>query len=129
MRNIVIEIDHLPYKELNPNSRTHWTARSSASRIAREEVAWLAKAQWHDQQPMMKARIGYEFKLKSSRPRDIDNLLAMCKPFTDGLIDAGVIFYDDAKHLEYGQVKATYTDRDQTMGDKVRSVEEKLEEG
>ena len=63
---------------------------------------------------MMKARISYEFLLKDQRTRDIDNLLAACKPFCDGLIDAGVIFYDDAKHLEYGEVKATYTDRNQT---------------
>jgi len=64
---------------------------------------------------MMKARISYEFLLNDQRNRDVDNLLAASKPFTDGLIDAGVIFYDDAKHLEYGEVKATYTDKEQTI--------------
>jgi len=85
------------------------------SRIARDEVAWLCKAQWHDNGPMTKARISYEFLLKGNRPRDLDNLLAACKPFTDGLIDADVITYDNAKHLEYGQVKATYIDRNETI--------------
>ena len=122
MREITITIDHLPYPELNPTSRRHWSARSKASRIARDEVAWLCKAQWHDDKPMMKARISYEFLLKTQRVRDIDNLLAACKPFCDGLIDAGVIFYDDAKHLEYGQVKATYTDKEQTII-KVQEIE------
>jgi Holliday junction resolvase RusA-like endonuclease len=114
MRNITITIDHLPYAELNPNKRLHWSVRSAASKIAREEIGWLCKSQWHDDQPMMKARISYEFLLKGNRTRDIDNLLAACKPFTDGLIDAGVIFYDDCKHLEYGLLRAVHDVKDQT---------------
>ena len=113
-RQITIIIDHLPYAELNPNKRLHWSERSRMSRIARKEVAWLAKAQWHDQQPMMKARISYEYLLKDNRTRDIDNLLASCKPFTDGLIDAGVIFYDDAKHLTPGLHTFTIADHEET---------------
>lgn len=125
MRSITIIIPHLPYAELNPNNlrSSHWTVRSQWSKIAREEVGWLCKAQWHDDEPMMKAHISYEFLLKDKRTRDVDNLLAACKPFTDGLIDAGVIFYDDAKHLEYGQVKATYTDKEQTII-RVEEIEE-----
>ena len=116
MRTIQIVLEHLPYAELNPNSRLHWSDRSRASRIARDEVAWLCKSKWDiEQKPMMKARIGYEFLLKSKRNRDVDNLLAACKPFTDGLIDGGVIFYDDAKHLEYGLVRAIYDTKEQTI--------------
>lgn len=117
MRTLTIILEHLPPAELNPNNlrRLHWTERSRVSKIARDEVAWLAKAQWHDDKPMMKARISYEFLLKDRRKHDADNLLASCKPFTDGLIDAGVIFYDDIEHLEYGLVRAVYDDKDQTI--------------
>ena len=121
-RSIVIKLDHLPYAELSPNRlrSVHWSVRSKVSKIAREEVAWLAKEQWHDDKPMMKARISYEFLLKNRRKHDVDNLLAACKPFIDGLIDAGVIFYDDLEHLEYGMIRAVYDVRDET----ILSVEE-----
>ena len=116
MRSITIRLDHLPPAELNPNRlrSLHWTKRSEVSRTAREEVGWLAKSQWKDQKPMMKARISYEFIIKDRRKHDVDNLLSACKPLTDGLIDAGVIFYDDMKHLEYGLVRAIYDTRDET---------------
>jgi len=84
-------------------------------RNAREEVGWLAKTEWKDQKPMVRARISYEFLIKDRRKRDADNLLAACKPFTDGLIDASVIFYDDIAHLEYGLIRAVYADKDQTI--------------
>ena len=117
MRILTIKLNHLPPPELNPNRlrSLHWTKRSEVSRIAREEVGWLAKAQWKDQKPMMKACISYEFVVKDRRKHDVDNLLSSCKPLTDALIDAGVIFYDDMKHLEYGTVRAIYGDRDETI--------------
>ena len=102
MRTLIIEIDHLPYVELNPNSRCHFMVKAKAVKTSREEIGWLAKVQWHDDEPMMRARISYEFHTDNRR-RDLDNLLSACKPWQDGLIDAGVIFYDDAKHLEMGQ--------------------------
>ena len=115
MRSVTVTLPHAPYPELNPNKlrSLHWSVRSSVSKIAREEVAWLAKAQWGDQKPMMKARISYEFLVKDRRKHDLDNLLSACKPFTDGLIDAGVIFYDDMKHLEYGLCRAVYDVKDE----------------
>ena len=117
MRTLTIKLDHLPPAELNPNRlrSLHWTKRSEISKIAREEVGWLAKSQWGDQKPMVRARIGYEFIIKDRRKHDVDNLLSACKPFTDGLIDAGVIFYDDMKHLEYGMVRAIYDTKDETI--------------
>ncbi len=64
---------------------------------------------------MQKARISYEFHLKDHRKRDLDNLLASCKAYQDGLIEAGVIFYDDAEHLEIGQVKAVVTGKEEMI--------------
>ena len=117
MRQLVVKLEHLPPSELNPNNlrRLHWTMRSQITSIARQEVGWLAKVEWHDDKPMMKARISYEFTLKYRRRHDIDNLLSSCKPYTDGLIDAGVIFADAIKHLEIGLVRAIYSDKDQTI--------------
>ena len=116
MRTLTIKLNHLPGPGLSPNRlrSLHWTKRSELMRTAREEVGWLSKAEWQDQKPMMKARISYEFLIKDRRKRDTDNLLAACKPFTDGLIDGGVLFYDDMKHLEYGMVRAVYDTKDQT---------------
>lgn len=115
MRTINVMIDHLPYPELNPNSRLHWAVKARAVRASREEIGWLAKAQWHDGKPMMKARISYEFHSKDKRHRDLDNLLAMCKPWQDGLIDVGVIFYDDAQHLEIGSITLTQGNIEQSI--------------
>ena len=115
MRILVIKLDHLPYTELSPNSRLHWAIKARAIKASREEAGWLAKAQWKDQKPMMKARISYEFLIKDRRKRDADNLLAACKPFTDGLIDAGVIFYDDIEHLETGLNRTIFDTKDETV--------------
>ena len=114
-RRLAIFISHLPYPELSPNSRIHWAVKARAVRASREEVGWLAKAQWRDQKPMMRARISYEFRVADNRKRDFDNLLSSCKAFQDGLIDAGVIFYDDARHLEIGQVKVVQSNAEQTI--------------
>ena len=117
MRSIIVKLDHLPDPLLSPNRlrSLHWSKRSELMRTAREEVGWLAKAEWGDQKPMMKARISYEFLIKDRRKRDADNLLAACKPFTDGLIDAGVIFYDDVEHLETGLNRTIFDTKDETI--------------
>ena len=114
-RKLVIIIEHLPYTELSPNARHHWAVKARAIRASREEIGWLAKVEWHDDEPMMRARISYEFQVKDKRHRDLDNLLAMCKPWQDGLIDAGVIFYDDAKHLELGYIKVIQGNVEQSI--------------
>ena len=114
-RRLIITISHLPYPELNPNSRVHWAVKARAIKVSREEIGWLAKSQWHDEKPMIKARVSYDFHTKDKRHRDLDNLLAMTKPWQDGLIDGGVIFYDDAHHLEIGDIKLIQSDADQTI--------------
>ena len=114
-RSIRIEIDHLPFRELNPNSREHWAVKARAVRASREEIGWLAKVQWHDDKPMVKARISYQFHTKDKRHRDMDNLLSSAKAWQDGLIDAGVIFYDDSQHLEIGQCNVMQGDTEQSI--------------
>ena len=107
MRKLELTIPHLPYRELSPNSREHYMVKAKVTKIAKDEIGWLAKAQWHDNKPMMKARISYMFHAKDHRRRDFDNLLSACKAYQDGLIEVGVLFYDDADHLEIGDVSIT----------------------
>ncbi len=117
MRKLTIELNHLPLVELNPNNlrRQHWTVRAAATRDAQREIGWLAKVDWHDDKPMMKARISYEFHAADHRRRDLDNLLSACKAYQDGLIEVGVLFYDDAAHLEIGSVKMVQDGEDKTV--------------
>ncbi len=117
MRKITIKLDHLPNSSLLPNRmrREHWSARHYASSQARQEMSWLAKIQWKDQEPMQKARISVEFLVKDKRKHDADGLLSALKPSFDGLVDVGVLIDDDMKHLEYGLIRATYGDKDQTI--------------
>ncbi len=115
MRSLILTLNHLPEHELSPNARAHWSIKAQAARIARAESGWLAKSQWHDSKPMMLAEISYQFMCKLSRNRDHDNLVAACKSFQDGLIDAGVIAFDDSKHLTLGRVDVLPGDTDQTI--------------
>jgi Holliday junction resolvase RusA-like endonuclease len=116
-RELKIILDHLPPSELNPNNlrRQHWSVRAKETAASKDEIGWLAKVDWHDNEPMMRARISYEFHLKDNRKRDLDNLLGACKAYQDGLIEAGVIFYDDAQHLEIGSIKAMVTGEEKTI--------------
>ena len=116
-RRLEITLPHLPPKELNPNNlrRQHWSVRHRATKDAKEEIGWLAKAQWGTDEPMMKARISYMFHAKDRRKRDLDNLLSACKAYQDGLIEVGVMFYDDAEHLEIGRVSLKNDTADKTV--------------
>ena len=116
-RKIEIVLEHLPDARLNPNRlrSEHWTARHRATQEAKAEIGWLAKAQWHNDEPMMIVRISYEFHVKDKRRRDLDNLIGACKAYVDGLIDVGVLFYDDARHLEIGGARLVEDDTDKTI--------------
>jgi Holliday junction resolvase RusA-like endonuclease len=116
-RELKIVLDHLPPSELNPNNlrRLHWSVRARETAASKDEIGWLAKVDWYDNEPMTRARISYEFHLKDNRKRDLDNLLAACKAYTDGLIETGVIYCDDTQHLEIGSVKAIITGEEKTI--------------
>lgn len=104
-RSLILVIDHLPSKFLSPNARVHWSKKHSESSAARSEAGWLAKDKWRDHTaPMLYAIIDYEFTIPVSRRRDQDNLIAACKPWQDGLVDAGVLVQDDTEHLKLGSV-------------------------
>lgn len=104
MRTLKLTIPHLPYPELSPNVSLHWSKVAKVKKIARQEIGWLACSEWHGDKPMIQAVISYEFTVTDDRARDSDNFVASMKSSQDGLIDAGVIFYDDSKHLKLGDV-------------------------
>ena len=119
MRKLVIHIGHLPFAELSPNSRVHWAVKARAVKASREEIGWLAKTDWRykygDAKPMMRAKISYEFCVKDKRRRDANNFLASAKSWNDGLIDAGVLWDDDTKHLVLGGVEVIPSDTEQSI--------------
>lgn len=115
MRTLTIKLEHLPFRELSPNSRVHWAVKARAVRAAREEVGWLAKDKWQGQEPLNYARVTYEFYTLQKRRRDIDNLVASMKSSLDGLVDAGVLVSDDSTHLELGRCNVKQGDADQTI--------------
>ncbi len=117
MRNLIIILNHLPPPELNPNRirSIHWTKRSEVEQNARKEVWVEACNAWDNGKPMTKARISYDFILKSKRERDLDNLYAATKPYTDGVVDAGVLISDSINCLQIGHIIANYGDHDETM--------------
>ena len=115
LRECVIAIDHLPFRELSPNSRVHWAVKARAVKAQREEVGWLAKAQWGNQPPMNYARISYEFKVTNKKLRDIDNLVSACKSFQDGLVDGGVLNSDNSEHLKASYSTLSQGEAEQTI--------------
>jgi len=117
MRKLIITIPHLPDPILSPNQlrRVHWTVRSKAMGTAKEEAAWMAKQQWIGQEPMLKARVSYEFFVKGKRRHDLDNFVSANKPILDGIVSAGVMIDDDIAHMEFGHIRASYSDRNETI--------------
>ena len=86
----------LPAKELSPNARCHWGTKAVKTREARI-TAWAGAMAilWHDDSPRgEKAMSQLTFYFKTKRRRDADNLLASCKAYFDGLVDAGILADD-----------------------------------
>lgn len=78
--------------------------RAQAYYEAREEAIALVREQgWWDP-PLEHAEIHFAFHIKSKRRRDPENLSASMKPYTDGIVAAGVVKDDDIAH-----VKVSYT--------------------
>lgn len=95
----------IPGRPPTPNNRfgNVYAERSAMKRWRRTAWAigldvknrsgWVAPA---------RARITLVFHVPDRRPRDTDNLMASCKPLTDGLVDAGVLVGDRSDVLEWG---------------------------
>ncbi len=101
MRWMRIVLPDLPPREANPNSNTHYYARSKVRREQHEEMLAYVLEPGRPDTPMERAHITITWRAKDKRTRDIDNLFAAMKGSIDGLVEAGVIVDDSAKHLSY----------------------------
>ena len=52
--------------------------------------------------------------MRDKRKRDLDNLISACKPFLDGLIDAGVLKSDDGWYLSISGAEIVKGDKSKT---------------
>ncbi len=104
---IEITFDCLPPSELYPNKlrSIHWSKRAEVEREARERANYIAfgiRCETGANKPPDKARITYKFIVKDKRIRDLEGMLSACKPWVDGIVDAGVLVSDDCWHLSIG---------------------------
>jgi Holliday junction resolvase RusA-like endonuclease len=109
---LVIRIEGRPP---TPNARRHWHLiardnavwKDTAKKVAEQAVAeWEAKhgLRWRT---VRRASVSVAFGLPDKRRRDLDNLIASCKPLIDGIVDAGVIVDDSIDVItvmEFGAV-------------------------
>ena len=82
---------------LNLNDREHWRLRANKSKYIRQLAEQIARA---SRAPHLKrALLTVEIAFPDRKRRDSHNWMATVKPIVDGLVDAGVLPDDDAKHL------------------------------
>lgn len=109
------EVLRLPPRELSPNARHHW-GRLVKPRREWKEAGWLAGQAmrrvgvFHQTgfEAWRPALLTYRFFVPDRRKRDLDNLVAAMKPFTDGLVASGLLADDSAEHLRFGKHGMTY---------------------
>jgi hypothetical protein len=90
----------LPSPNLHAHAKGHWRGKAAATKSARELAAatvWdLRKFRW----PV--ARLSMRFFWPDKRRRDTLNAAHSCKPYVDGLVDAGLVLDDCWTALEIG---------------------------
>ncbi|MCA9280212.1 MAG: RusA family crossover junction endodeoxyribonuclease [Phycisphaeraceae bacterium] len=97
--HITIELPW-PDNRLHAHNKGHWRVKSDPVKQARRSaylIALSAKPDSH--KPFERAKITYVFHMPNARNRDIANLIQSCKPYLDGIVDAGIIKDDNWKCL------------------------------
>jgi crossover junction endodeoxyribonuclease RusA len=85
-------------KLMNANHRIHWRRRVEYTKALRDAACVLAKAQ---RIPTLdRAHIVCVYEPPTARRCDPTNWAPSAKAAVDGLVDAGVLEDDDAKHLD-----------------------------
>ena len=104
MRLLTITFPCMPASELMPNAarRIHWAVKSKIAGKAREQAKILGLANKGQWQAPERAKITYEFHVANRRRRDLDGLISACKPYIDGLVDAGILKDDSGFYLSIG---------------------------
>jgi hypothetical protein len=100
-RTIKITFPLLPYVELRPNYQrsNFWYKRAEVRKIAREE-AYFAGGKVLCPKQIELCEIEEVFTVPAKRHIDVENMMAACKSWVDGLCDAGIIIDDDWQHVK-----------------------------
>lgn len=84
-----------PHRNLSPNARTHWAALALAKKRARHTAFWLTQEAMAAPMESQALHIAVTFNPPTAARRDLDNMLAACKAYFDGISDA--LGVDDSK--------------------------------
>jgi len=77
-----------PHKDLSPNARVHWSVKAKATRKARRDAYYAAKAAGIGEMDAKEFRVTTFFSPPGRHSYDEDNLKARCKALYDGIADA-----------------------------------------
>lgn len=81
-----------PAPELSPNHTGHWRMKAAAKKAARGEAYIICReaiaGAWIAEQREEAVSVSLTFCPPDRRPRDMDNCLASCKAYIDGISDA-----------------------------------------
>jgi len=86
----------------NAARRIHWAVKSKVAANARQQAKMLGLAGKGNWQAPERAKVTYRFYVANKRRRDLDGLVSACKPFIDGLVDAGILKDDSGFYLSIG---------------------------
>ena len=110
MTSVTITLD-LPDSRLHAHAKGGWRAKRPAVKSARGLAHMIAIRDRGAFRRPDRATIHYAFFVPDNRQRDEANLIQMCKPYVDGLCDAGLIVGDHWQVLSTGGVSVEI-DRD-----------------
>lgn len=89
-----------PHKDLNPNARKHWRAKSEAAKAYRRECFYAAKqAGWFGIEFTPRVHLWIDFYPPDKRARDDDNVFAAFKSGRDGIAEA--LGIDDKRFVSH----------------------------
>lgn len=78
-----------PPRELSPNARIHYLAKSRVTKAYREQAYWIAKSAARDRfAPEGSIVLSFAFQPPDKRRRDLDTMLSSVKAGIDGIADA-----------------------------------------
>jgi hypothetical protein len=111
VRQVVIVVPLAPPAALAPNrlGHEHWRNRQQAAKELRDIALGAAcfHPDWYpdaDRRPVFHGTVTIHEHIvwpKGKRLKDPDSLLTYCKPALDGIVDAGIIAGDSAKHIAH----------------------------
>jgi len=107
MNTITITLP-LPDGSTSGHAKGHWRGKAQATKRMRHEANIRTRfavfegnaSEWQAK----RAKVSLAFYLATNRRRDVLNLANGCKPYIDGIVDAGIIPDDDWKVLSVGAI-------------------------